>query len=102
MPEQRTIRLIDVTLRDAHQCLWATRMTTAMMLPVAERLDRAAVLIAFEQLGGADGVDRLGDLLGGQEPVEHQHLSGRMFGARKRRLATHEQRGLQLRPAAGQ
>ena len=27
--------VIDTTLREAHQCLWATRMTTAMMLPVA-------------------------------------------------------------------
>ena len=35
------IRIIDTTLRDAHQCLWATRMTTAMMLPVAEQMDRA-------------------------------------------------------------
>ena len=37
MPE---IRIIDTTLRDAHQCLWATRMTTAMMLPVADAMDR--------------------------------------------------------------
>ena len=34
------IKIIDTTLRDAHQCLWATRMTTAMMLSFAERLDR--------------------------------------------------------------
>ena len=37
------VRIIDTTLRDAHQCLWATRMTTAMMLPVAERMDRAGM-----------------------------------------------------------
>ncbi len=37
MPE---IKVIDTTLRDAHQCLWATRMTTAMMLPVAKTMDR--------------------------------------------------------------
>jgi oxaloacetate decarboxylase alpha subunit len=36
----RTIAVVDQTLRDAHQCLWATRMTTAHMLPVAEMLDR--------------------------------------------------------------
>jgi oxaloacetate decarboxylase (Na+ extruding) subunit alpha len=30
-----------VTLRDAHQCLWATRMTTAMMKDIAPRLDEA-------------------------------------------------------------
>ncbi len=40
------IKVIDTTLRDAHQCLWATRMTTAMMLPVAERMDR----IGFETI----------------------------------------------------
>ncbi|MCD6679426.1 MAG: pyruvate carboxylase subunit B [Burkholderiaceae bacterium] len=36
----KEIRIVDTTLRDAHQCLWATRMTTAMMLPVAETMDR--------------------------------------------------------------
>ena len=37
----KEIRIIDTTLRDAHQCLWATRMTTAHILPVVERMDRA-------------------------------------------------------------
>jgi oxaloacetate decarboxylase (Na+ extruding) subunit alpha len=40
------VGIIDTTLRDAHQCLWATRMTTAMMLPVAETMDR----IGFDQI----------------------------------------------------
>jgi oxaloacetate decarboxylase alpha subunit len=35
------ISLVDVTLRDGHQSLWAERMTTGMMLPIAEQLDRA-------------------------------------------------------------
>jgi len=48
----RTIRLIDVTLRDAHQCLWATRMTTAMMREIAPRLDRAG-FEAIDLVGGA-------------------------------------------------
>ena len=30
---------IDVTLRDGHQCLWSTRMTTAMMTPILGTLD---------------------------------------------------------------
>ena len=38
MPE---LKVIDTTLRDAHQCLWATRMTTAMMLPAADAMDRS-------------------------------------------------------------
>lgn len=46
------IRLIDVTLRDAHQCLWATRMTTAMMAELAPRLDRAG-FEAIDLVGGA-------------------------------------------------
>src|SRR5712692_7108958 len=48
----RTIQLIDVTLRDAHQCLWATRMTTAMMRELAPRLDRAG-FEAIDLVGGA-------------------------------------------------
>lgn len=35
----RELGFVDTTLRDAHQCLWATRMTTAMMLPIAPRMD---------------------------------------------------------------
>jgi oxaloacetate decarboxylase alpha subunit len=42
----REIPIVDTTLRDAHQCLWATRMTTAHMLPVAERMDR----IGFQRI----------------------------------------------------
>ena len=42
----RKIAVVDTTLRDAHQCLWATRMTTAHMLPVADDMDR----IGFERI----------------------------------------------------
>jgi oxaloacetate decarboxylase alpha subunit len=38
---KHTIRFMDTTFRDGHQCLWATRMSTAMMLPVASALDDA-------------------------------------------------------------
>jgi oxaloacetate decarboxylase alpha subunit len=48
----RDIRLIDLTLRDAHQCLWATRMTTAMMKDIAPRLDDAG-FEAIDLVGGA-------------------------------------------------
>ena len=40
------IGVIDTTLRDAHQSLWATRMTTAHMLPVADIMDE----IGFERI----------------------------------------------------
>jgi len=46
----KTIKIMDTTLRDAHQSLWATRMTTAMMLPMAERMDRI----------GYDAIDLMG------------------------------------------
>lgn len=52
MNMNRTVKLIDVTLRDAHQCLWATRMTTAMMKDIAPRLDRAG-FEAIDLVGGA-------------------------------------------------
>jgi oxaloacetate decarboxylase alpha subunit len=48
----RKVRLIDVTMRDAHQCLWATRMTTAMMKDIAPRLDEAG-FEAIDLVGGA-------------------------------------------------
>jgi len=52
MTEQKKVKLIDVTLRDAHQCLWATRMTTGMMKPIIENLDNAG-FEAIDLVGGA-------------------------------------------------
>ena len=46
----RTIRIVDTTLRDGHQCLWATRMPTAMMLPVADAFDRSGFWV-IEMIG---------------------------------------------------
>jgi len=48
----RQFRFIDVTLRDAHQCLWATRMTTGMMKDIAPFLDTAG-FEAIDLVGGA-------------------------------------------------
>lgn len=48
----RTMRFVDVTLRDAHQCLWSTRMTTAMMAPILDTLDRIGYDV-INVLGGA-------------------------------------------------
>ncbi len=36
---ENRVKITDTTLRDAHQSLWATRMRTADMLPIAEKLD---------------------------------------------------------------
>jgi oxaloacetate decarboxylase (Na+ extruding) subunit alpha len=35
------IKFVDTTIRDGQQSLWAENMTTGMMLPVAETMDRA-------------------------------------------------------------
>jgi len=35
------VKFVDTTIRDGHQSLWAENMTTGMMLPAAEALDRA-------------------------------------------------------------
>jgi len=48
----RNFGLIDVTLRDGHQCLWSTRMTTAMMTPILSRLDDVGYAY-INILGGA-------------------------------------------------
>lgn len=40
----REIELIDTTIRDGNQSLWATRMTTAEALPAMESLDQAGFL----------------------------------------------------------
>jgi oxaloacetate decarboxylase (Na+ extruding) subunit alpha len=46
------VRFVDTTIRDGHQSLWAERMSTGMMLPIAKRLDDAGFL-AIELLSGS-------------------------------------------------
>jgi pyruvate/oxaloacetate carboxyltransferase len=41
MANIKPFELIDVTLRDAHQCLWSTRMTTTQMYPALADIDQA-------------------------------------------------------------
>ncbi len=48
----KAIRITDTTLRDAHQSLWATRMRTEDMLPIAAKLD-AVGYHSLEVWGGA-------------------------------------------------
>ena len=46
------IHLIDVTMRDGHQCLWSTRMTNAMIAPVLDLADDAG-FHTIDLVGGA-------------------------------------------------
>jgi oxaloacetate decarboxylase alpha subunit len=41
MKRMKKIEFVDTTLRDGHQSLWATRMTTPQMLPIVPLLDEA-------------------------------------------------------------
>ena len=46
------IKVTDTTLRDAHQSLWATRMHTEDMIPIAKQLDNIGYH-SLEVWGGA-------------------------------------------------
>lgn len=52
MTIKKPFELIDVTLRDAHQCLWSTRMTTPQMYPALADIDNAGYGF-INVLGGA-------------------------------------------------
>lgn len=48
----KPVKIVDTTLRDAHQSLIATRMTTEQMLPIASQMDDVG-FHALEMWGGA-------------------------------------------------
>jgi len=52
MTEKKPVRITDLTLRDGHQSLFATRMTTEDMLPIAEKMDNVG-FYSMEVWGGA-------------------------------------------------
>ncbi len=52
MSEKKPIRITDTTFRDGHQSLFATRMTTEDMLPIAEKMDNVG-FYSMEVWGGA-------------------------------------------------
>ena len=49
---KKKLKFTDSTLRDAHQSLWATRMHTEDMIPIADKLDNAGYY-SVEVWGGA-------------------------------------------------
>ena len=52
MAEKKPVHITDLTLRDGHQSLFATRMTTDDMLPIAEKMDSIG-FYSIEVWGGA-------------------------------------------------
>ncbi len=65
------IRFVDTTLRDGHMSLWASAMTTGMMLPVASRMDGAG-FEAIEIISGAHFVKCIRELK--DDPIERLRL----------------------------
>ena len=41
--EKKPVKVVETILRDAHQSLIATRMSTEQMLPIIEKLDKVGV-----------------------------------------------------------
>ena len=52
MSERKPIKIVETVLRDGHQSLIATRMTTEQMLPIIEKMDQVGYH-AVECWGGA-------------------------------------------------
>src|SRR5512137_691010 len=52
MAEKRPVHITDLTFRDGHQSLFATRMKTDDMLPIAEKMDGIG-FYSMEVWGGA-------------------------------------------------
>ena len=42
--EKKPIKITETILRDAHQSLIATRMTTEQMLPIIDKMDKVGVV----------------------------------------------------------
>ena len=50
--EKKPVKIMETVLRDAHQSLIATRMTTEQMLPIIDKMDKIGYH-AVECWGGA-------------------------------------------------
>ena len=50
--EKKRLQIVETVLRDAHQSLIATRMTTEEMLPIIEKMDKVGFR-SVECWGGA-------------------------------------------------
>ncbi|MHA1108279.1 MAG: biotin carboxyl carrier protein, partial [Alphaproteobacteria bacterium] len=65
------VHFVDTTLRDGHMSLWASGMTTGMMLPVVERMDNAG-FEAMELISGSNFKKCVRELL--EDPFERIRL----------------------------
>ena len=47
--EKKPVKIMETVLRDAHQSLIATRMTTEQMLPIIDKMDK----VGYHEIGRA-------------------------------------------------
>ncbi len=87
------VKIVDTTLRDGHQCLWATRMTTAMMRPVLERMDRVGFDVI--ELMGAVHFDTCVRFLG-ENPWDRLRLFRETFKKTERQAIVRSKCGLRF------
>ncbi len=87
------VKIVDTTLRDGHQCLWATRMTTAMMRPVLERMDRVGFDVI--ELMGAVHFDTCVRFLG-ENPWDRLRLFREAFKKTERQAIVRSKCGLRF------
>ena len=52
LTEKKPVKIVETVLRDAHQSLIATRMSTEQMLPIVDKMDKIGYY-AVECWGGA-------------------------------------------------
>ncbi len=72
----KEIRFVDTTLRDGHLSLWASGMTTSMIMPIAERMDQAG-FEAIEVISGAQFKKFIRELK--DDPFERLQMLAKRF-----------------------
>jgi pyruvate/oxaloacetate carboxyltransferase len=63
----KSIEIMDITIRDGQQCLWATRLPTSDLVPIARTMDEAGFFII--DLNGGAAIDASVMYLG-EDPFE--------------------------------
>lgn len=72
----REMKIMDITLRDGQQCLWATRMSTEEMTPIARTMDDAGFSVI--DLNGGAAIDASVMYLG-EDPFERIRMMSRLM-----------------------
>ena len=60
--EKRPVKIVETVLRDAHQSLLATRMSTEQMLPIIDKMDKVGYQDVYKRQSISMPHDRAGIL----------------------------------------